>query len=278
MAYKLIAFDLDGTLLDDSKNITEENLRALEAAAGMGVTLVPATGRVFKAMPDVLKDSELIRYYILSNGAYIYDKAEDRVLYKGEIPLELALKCIEYMDKLPVIYDCYKDDSGYMTESMYNDAESYLYQEPHILELVKKIRIPVPELSQYLVETGGGLQKLQMFFKPEDMALREKEFSRLPEVFPELRSTSSVRNNVEINSVNAGKGRALLFLARMLGIKQEETAAFGDGTNDAEMLIAAGCGVAMANAYDSVKAQADMVTLCNNDSGVAYAIRKLLDI
>ena len=176
MAYKLIAFDLDGTLLDDNKKVPEKNISALLSAAERGAVIVPATGRVFPALPEILKKLDIIRYYILSNGACIYDRKEDRVIYKGEISTELAIKCIEYMDTLPVIYDCYKDDRGYMTESMYNEAEDYLSDQPHILELVKRIRIPVPDLAEYLREAGGGLQKLQMFFKPEHMALREKEF------------------------------------------------------------------------------------------------------
>ncbi len=91
--YKLIAFDLDGTLLRDDKSIPEENLRALAAAAGRGIELVPATGRIFRGIPEAVKDLPFVRYYILSNGAAVYDSREDRTLYRGDVPLETALLC-----------------------------------------------------------------------------------------------------------------------------------------------------------------------------------------
>ena len=89
--YKIIAFDLDGTFLRDDKSIPEENLRALEAAAARGIEPVPATGRIFRGIPKELKELRCIRYYILSNGAAVYDSREDRILYRGDVPLETAL-------------------------------------------------------------------------------------------------------------------------------------------------------------------------------------------
>lgn len=278
MPYKLIAFDLDGTMLDDNKELPEENLEAMRAAAERGVYLVPATGRIVPAIPENIAGLEFIRYFIAVNGSYVYDRAEDRVLYRGEIPSELAVRCMKYMDTLPVIYDCYIDNKAYMTESMYNDAERFFPDQPHMLSMVKTLRRPVSELKKFIGEHGGSLQKMQMFFAPEDMDERKKQLELFPGIFPELRATSSVKNNIEINSENAGKGRALLALAEMLGIKQEETAAFGDGTNDSEMLEAAGCGIAMENAVDELKAAADMITVSNNEAGVGKAIKQLLKL
>lgn len=277
MSIRLIAFDLDGTMLDDNKELTAENLSALKEAAERGVVLVPATGRIYPAIPDFLKNLSFIRYYILTNGAYVYDSLEDKVIHRGEISSELSLRCIRYMDSLPVIYDCYQDSKGYMTESMYNAAEKFFPDQPHMLEMVKRLRKPVPDLYEYLKSNGKGVQKLQMFFMEEDMGLREKQLETFSEVFPELVATSSVKNNIEINSVNAGKGKALNVLAQRLGINIEDTVAFGDGTNDIEMLKAAGCGVAMENASAQVKAAADVITANNNDSGVGKGIKLLLN-
>ncbi len=277
MSFRLIAFDLDGTLLDDSKELTAENLGALREAAEHGVVLVPATGRIYPAIPEYLKNLSFIRYYILTNGAYVYDSLEDKVIFKGEIPSELALRCIRYMDSLPVIYDCYQDNQGYMSESMYSIAERFFPDQPHMLEMVKRLRKPVPDLYQFLASNGKGVQKLQMFFMEKDMEQRERQLKTFSSVFPELAATSSVKNNIEINSIDAGKGKALMALAELLKIGREETAAFGDGTNDIEMLKAAGCGIAMENASDEVKSAADIITANNNDSGVAKGIKLLLD-
>ena len=277
MSRKLIAFDLDGTLLDDEKRIPPENLRALEAAAERGWVPVPATGRIVRGIPEPVKALPGVRYFIVSNGAGVYDAAEDRLLYRGDVPLELALRCYEYMDTLPVIYDCYQNESGWMTRSMYEACAPYFPTEPHMLEIVKRLRVPVDDLKETLRQRGEPLQKLQMFFKPEDLDERERQLRRIPELFPELVATTSVSNNIEINSVNAGKDKALLALAEHLGIRREETVAFGDGTNDLAMLRAAGLGVAMANADPKVKAAADEITGSNNDAGVARVIWRLLE-
>ena len=97
----------------------------------------------------------------------------------------------------------------------------------------------------------------QMYFRPEQMAERERQLLELPRLFPEIAATSSLKNNIEINSIKAGKGRALLELCAQLGIAPEDTVAFGDGLNDADMLEAAGYGAAMENAADAVKQKAE---------------------
>ena len=261
MSVRLIAFDLDGTLLDDEKRVPAENVRALAEAADRGVVLVPATGRIVRAIPEAVKALPGLRYFIVSNGAGVWDAKEARLLYRGDVPLALALRCYEYMDTLPVIYDCYQNESGWMTRSMYESCEEYFPTEPHMLEIVKRLRVPVDDLKETLRQRGEPLQKLQMYFKPEDMDERERQLKRIPELFPELAATTSVSNNIEINSVDAGKGKALLALAKQLGIDPADTVAFGDGTNDSEMLLAAGL---------------DEICESNNDAGVGKTILRLL--
>jgi len=126
-------------------------------------------------------------------------------------------------------------------------------------------------------ERGEGVQKLQMFFKPEDDGKRLSQLEIIPDLFPDLVATTSLSNNIEINSVDASKGRALEALCECLGIDPAESAAIGDGSNDISMLEAAGLGVAMGNAPENVKVAADMVTGSNNDSGVAQFIYKVLE-
>ncbi len=272
----LLAFDLDGTFLDDDKNIPAENAAALAAAAERGFVPVPATGRIVRGIPETVKKLPGVRYFIVSNGAGIYDAREDRMLYRADIDPELAVRCCEHMDSLPVIYDCYQNDRGYMTRSMYERCEEFFPFEPHMLEMVRRLRVPVDELKETLRQRGEPLQKLQMFFRPRDLALREQELERFPALFPELSASCSVSNNIEINSARAGKGKAMLALAELLGIPREDTVGFGDGTNDCELLEMAGLGVAMANADAKVKAAADEITDSNNRAGVGKVIRRLL--
>jgi len=270
---RLIAFDLDGTFLDSAKNVPEKNLEALAAAAERGIYAVPATGRIYDGIPVALRTLPFMRYYICINGAYVYDAVDDAVIHRAEVPLETALKFYEYMDDKPALYDCYQNGKGYMTRAMYERAEDYI-KDPGILRLLKTLRVPVPELKAYLREKGEDVQKLQAYYA--DTAERDRELARLPGVFPELLFSTSVENNIEVNYRTAGKGNGLAALCRHLGIDLSDTVAFGDSSNDTDMLIAAGCGIAMANALPQVRKIADAVTLSNNECGVAEAIYKMI--
>lgn len=276
MTCRLIAFDLDGTLLDNEKRIPEENLRALAAAAARGVQIVPATGRILRGIPPELRELPFIRYYILSNGAAVYDTGTGTTLCRGDIPLDLTLRVMDYLDTQPVLYDCYQNDVGWMSQAMYEQAPVYFREEPEILKLVDKLRIRVPDVKQTLREHGEAVQKIQFYYKPEDNAKRLEMLAHFSERFPELSATTSTSNNVELNSVRAGKGNGLLALCAALGLRPEDCLAFGDGTNDISLLRAAGRGVAMANAAEEVKAAADAVCETNVDCGVAKEIRRIL--
>ena len=276
MKEKLIAFDLDGTLLDDDKHLPAENLAALQAAKEAGILLVPATGRILKALPEELLSPGLFRYFIFANGAEVYDLEEQKALHRARISPDLAVRLCEYMDRLPVLYDCYRGERGYMTAWMYEAAPDFFETEPHILKLVKSLRLPVPELKENILAVNEPLEKLQMFFRPENMDERERQLQEIPERFPELIASSSLRNNIEINSAHAGKGNALRRLCDALGIDCRESVAFGDGLNDADMLRAAGRGCAMENAVPSLKESADVIVESNNDAGVGREIFRLL--
>lgn len=271
---RLIALDLDGTLLGTDKQLSEENAEALERAAKQGVEIVPATGRFYRGMPQVIRDLPFVHYVISVNGAQVYDVRKGRTVCSSEIPWERAVEVMEKLDSIDVIYDCYQEGWGWMTQEMYGKAEQYA-ANIHSLKMIRELRTPVPELKALLKERGRGVQKIQIFFR--DMQLRKEALDALPKEFSDLVVTTSIVNNIEINSREATKGAALEKLASYLGIPLEQTAAFGDDTNDITMLKAAGTGVAMGNAYDEVKKAADYVTDDCNSSGVAKAINLLLE-
>ena len=273
MEIKLISFDLDGTFLDDRKNIPPENMRAIEAAAKKGVHIVPATGRTYTGLPQVLREIPFIRYYITANGAHVYDAQEDRVISRAEIPLSLAMRFYEYADTLPAIYDCYKFTCGYMTESMWNRCDEFI-SNPDMLRHVKAMRHPVPDLKKYLIETGDDLLKMQMFFT--DMDERRRQLELMPKLFPELVFSSSIPGNIEINIAGGTKGQALVRLCRLLGFEADSAMAIGDGSNDLDMVALAGTGVAMENAIDELKAVAKHITGHCNEAGFARAIENFV--
>lgn len=270
---RLIAFDLDGTLLTTEKELTPENRAALERAAEAGIVLVPATGRFYGAIPENVRSLPFLRYFITINGASVWDAREGRALLRAEIPWRRAVALMEYLDSLPVIYDCYMDDWGWITRSHYDRAADFA-PNPHALDMLQRMRTPVPELKAHLAQVGHDVQKVMMFFR--DPALRLWALEDLKTRFPDLAVTSSIPRNVELNSLEARKGVALERLAARLGIPIAETMAFGDDLNDVSMLRAAGLGVAMANAGPEAKAAADWITDSCEESGVGRAIERLL--
>ncbi len=269
----LIALDLDGTLLNERKELSPRNRAALEAAYASGIEIVPSTGRFYRGIPEVVRALPFIRRAITINGAHVVDLKTEETVYSAEIPRDDAVAFMVYLDSLPVIYDCYVDGWGYITAQMQESAEDYIDYAPS-LQMVRTLRSPVPELKAFLKGQEKGVQKMQLFTR--DIPFRDSLIPVLAANYPELSITSSLPNNIEINCAGADKGRALLALAEYLGIPRERTMAFGDGTNDLSMLAAAGCGVAMGNAHPSVKAAADRITADNDSDGVALVIEQLL--
>ena len=265
----LIALDLDGTLLDSQKCLTARNRAALEQAAARGIAIVPTTGRFFDAIPAAVRELPFLRYAITINGAHAHCIATGEALYRAEIPCQQALELMEYLETLPVIYDCYQDNWGWMTASMQARAAEFA-PDPYYLEMLQNKRHPVPDVREMVRERQRGVQKVQFFTR--DLALRAELLQSLGSRFPGLLASSSVCNNVEINAADANKGRAMLALAAHLGLRPEQTMAFGDGLNDLSMLRDAGLGVAMANAADEAKACADRVTASCDEDGVAQMI------
>ena len=139
MDIKLILLDLDGTLLDSNKQLRPENRRALERAAAGGVEIVPASGRVYGGMPEAVRALPFVRYAVGANGAQIYDVREKKIIRRAEIPLDLAERVYDYLDTLPVIYDCYMNGSGWMDSAQYARIDEFV-AGPAINRMVKALR------------------------------------------------------------------------------------------------------------------------------------------
>lgn len=279
-AIGVIALDLDGTLLDSQKRLSPRNRAVLERAAARGAQVVPTTGRFFGMMPEAVRELPFVRYAITINGAQVYDRKADVAIAREEIPLADAIAVMETLDKYDVIYDCYRDNWGWMTAAFQSKADDYATDE-HYLRMVREFRHPVPELKAHLRETAadGGVQKIMLFSRRVERpasvldAVREE----IESLFPSIRATASTWNNLELNSSGAHKGNALRRLAEYLGLTLADCISFGDGLNDLTMVEAAGTGVAMANAVPEVKAAATRITLSNDEDGVAAVLEEILD-
>jgi Cof subfamily protein (haloacid dehalogenase superfamily) len=268
---KLILLDLDGTLLTSDKKISDTNRAALEEAAAKGIFIVPCTGRFFAGMPEEVRALPFIHYAITINGADVYDALEQRTLHSALISLPKAHEVYSVLDTLPVIYDCFQDGWGWIDQKFYDIADQYEMGEVQA-SWIRRMRTPLEDLRQTLDQRNKAVQKIQMFFRPQDMDLRARMLTELPHRLPGLSVTTSLVNNIEINSGDAHKGAALLELCRHLNIDPAQAMAFGDGLNDVTMIKTAGIGVAMGNADPLVKDVADFVTDTNDNDGVAKAI------
>ena len=268
---KLILTDLDGTLLRDDKTLSPANRAALERAAGQGAQVVLATGRSYQSLSQELRDLPFLRYFILVNGAKVYDLQTDTVLYRAEVPMEVAQGLFQLFEPLDACIDCYQNDVGLMDRKYYDHLERYI-DDSNTLKMTQECRTPLDNFRETVRTGGESVQKLQAFFHTPEA--RTEALRQLEEAYPQLILSSSLPGNLEINAPGATKGDALLALCRALGIDPACAVAFGDGTNDQAMLRSAGIGVAMANAEPEVLAAADLIAPSNQEDGVAHVLSR----
>lgn len=270
---KIIALDLDGTLLNGEKVVSPRNYAALQAAAALGNWIVPATGRALKAIPDQVLSLPFVRYVISINGANVADIRQQQTLLCAEIPKKRALELIEFSARYDAMYDCYWQNTGWVDRDFLERVRYYNADE-EVIQLIQKTRAPVENLRDLIQNRAETIQKVQLCFR--DMDERSTAAGEIAEAFPDIAVTSSFRNNLELNWKNANKGNALHFLAEHLHISDADTIAFGDSSNDFAMLTAAGTSVAMGNAAPEVQAVCDYVTRSNEDDGVAVFLEQHL--
>ena len=269
----IIALDLDGTLLNSNKELSNVNYAALKRAYEANWAIVPTTGRFYDAMPKVIKELPFVEYVIVINGAEVVDLKNHKTIYKAEIPNAQAIDIMTYLDQFPLIYDCFEGGAAFMTSTFKTKIDE-MASNPHYRKMLRELRQDVNELKDYLISNGKDVQKIQFFTKYPRLRLDLME--DLPKHFNDLIISSSVIDNVEINHYRANKGDALLALADYLNVDRKHTMAFGDGLNDASMLKKANIGVVMANASDEVKILGDYITTSCDEDGVAKGIEKII--
>ena len=207
----------------------------------------------------------------------MFDRVTDAALVREEIPLDVALAVMRVLDRYDVIYDCYRNNWGWMTEAFKAKAADYA-TDAHYLKMIAEFRRGVPELKAHLAATAseGNVQKIMLFSRlTADPAVTRAIADEVSAAFPSIKVTSSTWNNLEFNAKTAHKGEALRRFAETQGLTLANCMAFGDGGNDLTMVEAAGVGVAMANAVDAVKRVAKVVTLSNDEDGVANILSKM---
>lgn len=270
--YKMVAFDLDGTLLTREKEITPYTSAVLAELVRRKIIVVPTTGRPISAVPEELQQFPGIRYVISANGARVIDLAERKVLSEHLLPQPVGQQALAILNKYDCIIEVYYDGYGFVQA----DAQARVHELPMdepIKQYFLATRRAVPDLMAKVAAEHREMDKLQgIFMNLADKQAAQAELAQMPEV----KLTSALINNLEINLATINKGSAMLDLAAGFGIAPEQIMSFGDGDNDIEMVQAAGFGVAMENGIEEIKAAADYVTASNNHDGVAKAITKFI--
>ncbi len=274
MDIKLIALDLDGTLLTEDKRLSERNRRALEACIQKGIYIVPCTGRTFEGIPASVRQIQGIQYAILTNGAQIQNAVTGEVIERRALDWQKAVQIIDKISGYTLMYDTYEDGRG-KADKRFLDALEFYEIRPEICELIRKTRDPLLSLRDYLDEKHPFLDKMNIYFKGYDRETKQRVREELAEI-EGIAVTSSMPNNLEVNGEGASKGNAILLLAQHLGLSPSQTMAFGDGENDCSMMQLAGIGVAMDNGNPELKQQADFIARSNEEDGIARVIEKLI--
>lgn len=270
MGIKLVALDLDGTLLDSKKHLSARNRRALEACVEKGIYVVPATGRTVLGIPEELKAMPGIRYAITLNGGVLIDMAKNRVIDQRKLDCQATLEILEVVSGFHVMYDAYIEGVGISESRFYDHLDEYNIPE-EIQKLVRITRMVVPNIEDHIRQSDVPVEKINLYCS----SLKDRETIRtLLAERNDIIISSSLENNLEINALGATKGQGIRRLADHLGLGIEETMACGDGENDLTMIQMAGIGVAMANGEEALKTLADYVTATNDEDGVAQAIER----
>ena len=266
---KLIAIDLDGTMVNDAKDLPQANLDAIDEAGRVGITVAVATGRTVTTVPPELLDRPCLRYVISANGSVITDIKENKVLYSNLIPHETGLKVLEAGGRFRCVREFAANGVLFCTA----DEEDYecSFVSPELKGFMQAMHRTVPSLMEHFHTLNCDCEKLLIF---SDLPEALQDLKRYCEEEFGLTVSDSLAENIEITAPGVSKARGLETLAGLLSIPLSETMAIGDSGNDLDMLKAAGFSVAMGNADERVKAAADTITLPNNEAGVAAAIRK----
>ena len=272
MEIRLIALDMDGTLLDSRKKLSQANRQALCACIEKDIMIVPSTGRTVDGIPEEVKSIPGIRYAVTTNGAVIEDMQQKKKLDSRLMSWEQALSLLQMVDSCHVMYDPYIDGRGISEPRFFDHMEEYGLPS-EIQALVRRTRDIHENIIEFVKISKKPVEKINLFFPNSQEKARVR---RLLEQRDDVLITPSMPFNLEINALGATKGEGLLRLGKHLGISREEMMAVGDGENDVSMLQAAGIGVAMKNSKTELFDFADYITDSNDEDGVAKAIAHFL--
>lgn len=265
--YKLVAIDMDGTLLKGDKTISERTKSAIKSAREKGVTVVLATGRPIEGVSRYLEELDMYtdKDYVLSyNGALVQKTKSKESIAKIALDGSDLHYLKKLSDELGVNIHAFSEKIGLITpkNSKYTEVEANINN------------IEIHEMNIDVIPDDEVIIKIMMIDEPEVLG---PAIEKLPkEVFEKYTVVRSTPYFLEFLNKEVNKGVGVEMLAKNLGVKREEVITLGDAGNDLHMIEYAGLGIAMGNAFDEVKEVANYITDTNENDGVAKAIEKFI--
>lgn len=267
--YKLVASDLDGTLLNSASEVSDENMSAIKELAKRGINFVPSTGRTIAEIPVAIKECPDIRYFIYANGAAVYDKVTGKRILTC-LPNYTVQKILDivnaYESHVTIRFDgCAYVDGNFQSD---HDFEYYNVCEAHV-HVVRNFAIYSDDFKK-LSYSSDNVEVVSVFFHNYEDKLKCRETLM---GLGGLRVVEVDTFNIEIVNENAGKDNALHSLADLIGIDIADAISIGDSNNDKSIVEAAGLGLAVSNATDELKSIADAVICSNDEHAAAYVLK-----
>ncbi len=261
--YRMLAIDLDDTLLNGKLQISQRNKEYIRRAKEAGVHVTLATGRMYCSALPYAQELNINLPLITYQGALVKEAGSGEVLLHRPVPLELAREAMVWVKKLGYHINLYMDDKLYV-EKMTPEAETYM-------RISGITAHPVGDLVAFMQEAPT-----KVLFVGEVRELDQLELAMRQHFASSLHICKSKPHFLEISHPEATKGHALDTLARRSGLTAEQVIAIGDAPNDLEMIEYAGLGAVMGNASPEVKEKANYVASSNEEDGVAQVIAKFI--
>lgn len=288
--YKLIAIDLDGTLLNSHGEVTENTKKFLKKCSEKGIEIVLASGRPVDSIKVILEEIGCGRYFIAGNGALIYDIQEDKVVYENFLKKEKVLEIIKICEENSITYNVYEDKTILTTNLKYNVL--YYHKENLKKEEEKQTHINIVENMYSYIKGMDEGKFLKITICDENIKIFNSILKKIKKIENvDILEVSHMSRKIikqgteevpieyfytEISAMNVNKWSAIEFLMKKLNIKEQEVIAIGDNMNDKEMIQNAGIGIAIEGSTPQITQIADYITSSNNNEGVAKALEKYI--
>lgn len=265
--YKLIALDMDGTLLTSDKKISENTKNALKEAEAKGVKVVLASGRPLSGITRYLAELDLLKsddYALSFNGGIVVNNKTEEIVTSTLLKGSDLKKIYEISKELDINIHAFSLKEGLITPKM----SQYTKYECDM----NGIDFTIKDFNE--IKDEEDIVKVMMIDPQEKL---DEAIKKLPKYLYDKYSVfKSAPYFLEFTNKEVDKGKGLKKLGEYLGIKQEEMIACGDAGNDISMIKYAGLGVAMKNATDDVKEVSDYITLSNDEDGIAHIVNKFI--